>query len=197
MPAEKIAAPKPELPQLAHENTNAARPVPVVAAPASEPKATNTTAISRAIETLVSSKASFQEKQAVWKQLREAGQLDEAIDALKQSAKENPTAPEYPIAMGQGELQKAYQLSKTGGTVSQMGIAGMQADQDFDTALQMDPANWEAQFYKAAAMSHWPAEMNKGPEVIQRFSTLIDQHGDDAVATAIAHRLMRRLVISI
>jgi tetratricopeptide (TPR) repeat protein len=55
-----------------------------------------------------------------------------------------------------------------------MGILGMQADQNFDAALNLDPANWEAQFFKAAAMSHWPLELNKGEEVIQRLSSLID-----------------------
>ena len=56
-----------------------------------------------------------------------------------------------------------------------MGIAGMQADQYFDSALKLDPSNWDAQFFKAVAMSYWPAELNKGPEVIQRLASLIDQ----------------------
>jgi hypothetical protein len=57
---------------------------------------------------------------------------------------------------------------------NEMGILGMQADQNFDSALNLDPSNWEAQFFKAAAMSHWPLELNKGDEVIQRLSNLID-----------------------
>ena len=56
-----------------------------------------------------------------------------------------------------------------------MGIMAMQADQNFDEALKLDPSNWDAQFYKAAAMSYWPAELNKGPEVVQRLAALIDQ----------------------
>jgi tetratricopeptide (TPR) repeat protein len=56
-----------------------------------------------------------------------------------------------------------------------MGMLGMQADQNFDAALELDPANWEAQFFKAAAMSYWPLELNKGEEVVQRFARLIDQ----------------------
>ena len=51
----------------------------------------------------------------------------------------------------------------------------LQADQSFNRALGLDPANWEAQFFKAAALSRWPPEMNKSPEVIQQFSNLIDQ----------------------
>ena len=33
----------------------------------------------------------------------------------------------------------------------------------------------EAQFFKATELSYWPVDMNKAPEVVQRFSALIDQ----------------------
>jgi tetratricopeptide (TPR) repeat protein len=61
------------------------------------------------------------------------------------------------------------------GNYNEVAILGMQADQSFDAALKLDPSNWEAQYYKAASLAYWPAEMNKGPEVIQRLSSLIDQ----------------------
>ena len=51
----------------------------------------------------------------------------------------------------------------------------MQADQSFNTALGLDPTDWDAQFFKAASLAHWPAGLNKGPEVIQQLSSLIDQ----------------------
>ena len=54
-------------------------------------------------------------------------------------------------------------------------MLALQADQSFNTALGLDPAKWEAQFFKAAALFRWPPEMNKGPEVIQQLSNLIDQ----------------------
>lgn len=167
--------PKPEPMRSVSADTNNAKPAPVAIAPSNDLKSTNSTFLSWAIDTLVSPKTSFEQKREVWKQLREAGQLDQAIEALKQGAVENPASPAYPTAMGEAELQKAYVLSKNGGTMSQMGIAGMQADQDFDAALKLDPSNWEAQFSKAAAMSYWPAELNKGPELIQRLGALIDQ----------------------
>lgn len=135
----------------------------------------DSTPFSQAIETLVSTNADFQQKQAALKQLREAGQLDQAIEALKQGATNNPASAEYPAALGQAELQKADVISRNGGNISEMGILGMQADQNFDAALKLDPSNWEAQFFKAAAMSYWPAELNKGQEVVQRLSSLIDQ----------------------
>ena len=132
-------------------------------------------AFGKAIDTLVSAKATLQEKQAVWKQLREAGQLDQTIEALKQGAAQNPNSPEWQAELGQGELQKAAVLSKSGASINELGIVGMQADQSFDAALKIDPSNWEAQFYKAVAMAHWPAELNKGGEVVQMLSRLIDQ----------------------
>jgi tetratricopeptide (TPR) repeat protein len=133
------------------------------------------TPFGQAMDTLVSPQASFEQKQAAWRQLREAGQLDQAIEALKQGAEENPASAAYPAALGQAQLQKADVLSHNAGTISEMGILGMQADQNFDAALKRDPADWEAQFFKAVAMSYWPLELNKGDEVIQRLSRLIDQ----------------------
>jgi tetratricopeptide (TPR) repeat protein len=65
--------------------------------------------------------------------------------------------------------------AKKSGNFDEIAILGMQADQSFDAALKLDPSNWEAQYYKAASLAYWPPEMNKGPEVIQRLSSLIDQ----------------------
>jgi tetratricopeptide (TPR) repeat protein len=130
---------------------------------------------SQAIATLVSPQTSSMQKQAAWKQLLDSGKLDQAIEALKQGAVNHPTSAGYPAALGEAELQKANAIFQSGGNIHEMGILGMQADQSFDAALKIDPANWEAQFSKAAAMSYWPAELNKGGEVVQRFSSLIDQ----------------------
>lgn len=131
--------------------------------------------VKQVVDTLVSRQASFQQKHEAWKQLQDAEQLDQAIEALKQGAAENPASAAYPATLGQAQLRKAGVVAQKGGTISEMGILGMQADQSFDQALKLDPANWEAQFFKAAAMSHWPLELNKGEEVIQRLSTLIEQ----------------------
>jgi tetratricopeptide (TPR) repeat protein len=59
--------------------------------------------------------------------------------------------------------------------VREQGILAMQADKLFDTALNLDPANWEARFTKAVSLSYWPASMGKTEEVIQQFTTLIQQ----------------------
>jgi hypothetical protein len=138
-------------------------------------QAPTATLISEAIATLVSPHTSFQQKEEAWRLLIESGQLDQAIEALARGAVENPNLAEYPATLGQAQLRKAGVIAQSGGRISDMGMLGMQADQNFDHALTVDPANWEAQFFKAVAMSHWPLELNKGEEVVQRLSSLIDQ----------------------
>src|SRR5207248_11097939 len=132
---------------------------------------TATTAFRQAIDILVSPQTSFQQRQAAWKQLRDAGELDQALAALKQGAVNSPTSAEYPTALGEAYVYKLQTIRD----FHEVSILALQADQRFNTALGLDPANWEAQFFKAAALSRWPPEMNKGPEVIQQLSNLIDQ----------------------
>ena len=137
-------------------------------------KATNSippTAFRQAMDILVSRKTSFQQRQAAWKQLRDAAELDLAVATLKQDAAENPTSAEYPTALGEAYVYKLQTIRD----FHEVSILALQADQSFNTALGIEPTNWEAKFFKAAALSRWPPEMNKGPEVIQQFSNLIDQ----------------------
>ena len=129
------------------------------------------TAFRRALDILVSPQTSFQQRQAAWKQLRDAGELDRALASLKQGTENNPTSAEYSTALGEAYVYKLQTIRD----FHEVSILALQADQSFDRALALDGANWEAQFFKAAALSRWPAEMNKGPEVIDQFSHLIDQ----------------------
>lgn len=179
-PHANIPRREPLEPVLQAQMESARTSIPVQTASEPDPgnatiAAATPTAFSRAIDTLVSSQASFQQKHEAWRQLRDGRQLDRVIEALKQGATENPASAAYQAALGLAQLYKAGELSQSGGTISEMGILGMQADQSFDAALKLDPANWEAQFFKAAAMHHWPLELNKGQEVIQRLARLIDQ----------------------
>ncbi|MEQ1936405.1 MAG: hypothetical protein ABL962_21330, partial [Fimbriimonadaceae bacterium] len=75
----------------------------------------------------------------------------------------------YPAALGQAYLHKIAVTKDT----RDYAVLGSLADRSFDSALDIDPANWDARFFKATAMSYWPAEMNKRPEVIERFTQLI------------------------
>jgi tetratricopeptide (TPR) repeat protein len=131
-------------------------------------------ASNRAIDTLVSSRSSYQGKQAAWKQLQDAGGLDQTIAALKAGMASHPNNAAYPAELGVAYINKLMTAKKSG-NFDEIAILGMQADQSFDAALKLDPSNWEAQYYKAASLAYWPAEMNKGPEVIERLSSLIDQ----------------------
>lgn len=90
-------------------------------------------------------------------------------------AAENPTSAAYTAELGQARLQKAGVIAQHGGRFSEMGSLGMQADQNFDAVLKLDPSNGEAQFYKADVMAHWALVLNKGQEIIHRFSDSIDQ----------------------
>ena len=132
---------------------------------------TNSTVLLQAIDILVSPQTGFPEKQAAWKRLRDAGELDQALETLKQGATNNPASPEYPTALGEAYVYKLQTMQD----FHDIAILALQADQSFNAALALDPANWEAQFFKASSLSHWPAAMNKGPEVIQQLSSLIDQ----------------------
>lgn len=49
----------------------------------------------QAIETSVSSQRNFDQKEAAWKQIIDAGQLDQAISELEKRAAYNPRRAEY------------------------------------------------------------------------------------------------------
>jgi tetratricopeptide (TPR) repeat protein len=128
-------------------------------------------ALNQAVDILVHRQATFEQKQAAWKQLRETGKLDQAINDLEQRAANDPRTADYPAALGQAYLQKCATIQD----VREQGILAMQADKVFDAALNLDLSNWEARFTKAVALSYWPANLNKGQEVIEHFQTLIQQ----------------------
>ena len=128
-------------------------------------------AIGQSVEVLVSNQASYQQKRAIWQQLRDHGCLDQAIAGLEQLRTNNPSSPEYAAVLGHAYLQKCAIISD----MREQGILAMQADKLFDAALRLDPSNWEARFTKAVALSYWPASMGKSEEVIEHFTTLIEQ----------------------
>jgi tetratricopeptide (TPR) repeat protein len=172
IPTAKVAVHESEPAPLA----TAANPTqqPLASPAVSEVKpddSTNSAPFQQAIDILVSRQTSFQQRQAAWKQLRDAGELDQALESLKQGATNNSSSAEYSLALGEAYVYKL----QTEHDFHQVAILALQADQSFNSALKLDPANWEAQFFKASALSRWPAEMNKGPEVIQQLSNLIDQ----------------------
>ena len=125
--------------------------------------------VAQAIANLVSPQAAFSQKQAAWQQLSASGKLDQAITHLEQQVAANPKAAEYPATLGQAYLHKAGTIQD----VREQGILGMKADQNFEAALALDPANWEARFWRATAMSYWPPQLNKTQEVIENVLELV------------------------
>src|SRR5258708_5557295 len=107
----------------------------------------------QAIETLVSPQARFEEKQAIWKRLKETGNLDQAITELEQLAANDPQRAEYAAALGQAYLKKCAAIED----VREQAMLAMKADQLLEAALGLDPSNWEARFTKAVRMFLWPS----------------------------------------
>ena len=70
------------------------------------------TAFRQAIDILVSLQSSFQQRQAAWKRLRDAGELDQALATFKQGATNNPSSAQYPTALGEAYV---YKLQNTSG----------------------------------------------------------------------------------
>jgi tetratricopeptide (TPR) repeat protein len=169
VPGAAPAEPAP-LPHRAPASPNVPEPSPP-RVPAGPSPALDAALVSQAVDVLVSPQASYQQKRDAWKQLRESGKLDLAISELEQRTANDPRSAELPAALGHAYLQKCATIQD----LREQGILAMQADKLFDTALTLDPSNWEARFTKAVAMSYWPPNLNKGDEVIQHFQTLIQQ----------------------
>jgi tetratricopeptide (TPR) repeat protein len=170
-PPETVV-PKPEPPRMASENAAGTAPVSLAHSILDDAKpATTSLPHSRAVDTLVSAQTGFSDRQALLKKLKNSGELDAAIAELKQRAAEVPNDAGISTALGEAIMNK-FPVQD----FNEAATLGLQIDQSFDAALKLDPANWEAQFFKADAMSYWPdVAGNKGPEIIQRLSSLIDQ----------------------
>lgn len=169
---EMASAPKSQ-PPASTLDTNGVVPTmgPVVA----ETQAGHSTnEISKLVDGLLSAK-SGEEKNGLFQQLIKSGQMDAAIAELKLRAADNPNNPEIPTTIGEALLNQVRAVKEAGGNNDQMGILAMQADQNFDAALKIDPQNWEANFVKASMMYYWPASLQMDGDVVQRLSGLIDQ----------------------
>jgi hypothetical protein len=169
-PEPAVAISKPAPPLVAPEAAPA--PAPATNAVASETEAE--AAFRKTIDALLAPQ-SFGQKHLLFDQLRTSGQLDQVITELKRRGAEDPTNPAIPTTLGEAMLHKVRQLHEAGADVNEVGILAMQADQSFNAALKIDPANWEAQFVKYSTMVYWPAEPTRDNEAAQKLAGLIDQ----------------------
>jgi tetratricopeptide (TPR) repeat protein len=154
------------------EDPSFSKPQPA-AAPvvAPDPQAAARMAFQQSMDILLSSQSTHEQRQAAWKQLMKAGQLDQAISQLQQLMTANPQSAQYPGDLGEAYLKKCSQTDD----VREQGILALNADELFDTALNLDPSDWEARYTKAVALSHWPPSLNKGQDAINNLLTLIQQ----------------------
>jgi len=170
-PPKTIVVLKPAQPKTVAAVSSASVPLPITnALPAESAPDEAATALSRDVDMLASTNTSYSDRQALLKKLKDSGELNQAIAELQQRAAANPNDAETLVALGEASLKKFPMPD-----YDQSGILALQVDQAFSAALKIDPSDWEAQYFKADSLSHWPAEMNKGPQVIQQLSTLIDQ----------------------
>jgi len=171
-PQEVISTPKPET-VTAFVSTN---PTPAPAAVAATAVAENnsndaTNSIHKIVDALLTARKG---KHEMFQQLSK-DQLQAVIADLQQRALTNPQDAEIPTTLGEAQLNLVRQLHESGGDEDQVGILAMQADQSFNTALKIDPKNWEAQFVKASTMFYWPANEARDSQAAQMLATLIDQ----------------------
>jgi tetratricopeptide (TPR) repeat protein len=149
-----------------------AAPAPDVAQPPpTKTKTAFSPEISKELQTLLTPNGDYADKQAAWRQLAESGKLSQAITELEHQTREDPSNAVSLAVLGQAYLNKCGTIKD----VREQGILAMKADLTFDTALKVDPKNWDARFTKAVAMSYWPPEMNKSQEVMENFVTVVEQ----------------------
>ncbi|MGO8699308.1 MAG: hypothetical protein ACLQVY_16500 [Limisphaerales bacterium] len=128
-------------------------------------------AFASAIDEMVSPHSTYAQRQEALKRLQDSGRLPDAAAELERLMAGDPKNALYPTALGEAYLR----MCATTADVRSQAIWAMNADADFETALNLDPSNWDARYTKAVAMSYWPDNLNKGAEVIQEFNTLIQQ----------------------
>jgi tetratricopeptide (TPR) repeat protein len=107
----------------------------------------------------------------IWKQIVDAGLIDDAVAAVEQMAKENPAS-----ADAQADLAHAYfEKLQTVNDGPEKGKWAIMADNTLDKALELDPNHWDARFTKAVGLSFWPPIFGKQGEAINQFEILEKQ----------------------
>ncbi len=181
-PESSVATAPEKIPAL---KTDTPPPAPVASVPAQVAPATPVIAdakpddsanpIHKLVDGLLTATNAL-DKHNLFQQLVKAGQIDAAIADLQQCAAANPNDPEIPTTLGEALLNKLRDLHDSGkGDNNDMGILAMQADQSFNAALKIDPANYEAQLVKSISQTFWPADPARDGQVVQTLAGLIDR----------------------
>ncbi len=114
---------------------------------------------------------SWVEREAIWSELRESGNIDKVLEEFKQLALLDPENPAVHVKLGEAYIQKLQGVSDG----PEKGMLATMADQAYDRALEIDDHNWDARYNKAVSLSFWPPLFGKQKDAINHFEILIDQ----------------------
>ncbi len=163
------------LADLAATQRTAARsrePQAVESAPVTKPTAVKASAdAGSAMERLLAGGVSWETAQELWKEVADAGKLDELVKLLEERAQARGNDPEAQTQLGLAYLQKVFRV----GAGPEAGVWATKADKAFDAALAQDDQHWQARFQKAVSLSFWPPMLGKQPDAVKQFETLIAQ----------------------
>jgi len=154
---------------IAARATESAGPVAAASKNVAEPKAKP--GADSAIDRILAGGLDWDETQALWKEVEDAGQLDELVKMLEDRAKSRGNDPEAQTQLGLAYLQKTFRA----GGGPEAGLWATKADRAFDAALSVDDTHWEARFQKAVSLSFWPPMLGKQPDAVKQFEKLVAQ----------------------
>ena len=120
---------------------------------------------------LIDGDLAWEDKMALWQELRESGRLADVVAWMGEQAKLFPNDPDKQVRFGEALIQKLMDTKN----MMEQGALSMAADKAFDRALELDDRHWEARFQKAVSLSFWPPSLGKQGEAIHHFEVLVDQ----------------------
>jgi len=144
---------------------------------AAEPAAVESSTVAEYVSSLFARGLGENDRQAIWKQIREAGVLDEVIAAVEARVEADPGNPDRHFELGSSYLQKIFEV----GNGPEAGVWATKADKSFDAALEIDPQHWESRFSKAVSLTFWPPVFGKQTEAIRQFEVLVGQQAQSGM----------------
>jgi tetratricopeptide (TPR) repeat protein len=145
----------------------------VEAAVAAEPAFSVEGALGRLLDPMLG----YEDREAVWQEALDSGQMETLIAALEARAAADPDNVALRFELGYAYLQPILTGAAPG---PQAAPWAMKSDAAFDQVLALDPEHWDARFNKAVSYTFWPPIMGKQQAAISHFETLVAQQGRSA-----------------
>lgn len=98
-----------------------------------------------------------------WEAARSSGLVDDLVGTLEAALDDNPTDVDTRLELANAYVAKL--LTVPAGP--ERGVWGSRAEEQWETALELDPMSWDAQFRLAESLSYYPAFLNKRGEAIE------------------------------